>query len=500
MTALEVLERKGARLEETTTDGGDTPLHLAASEGHLHVVFLLLSLKVSPEPKNRRGKTPQDVLKRPSATPNCDMEIFRDISKTQIMEKWIESEGKIQPHEGMRTQQVSARWRSPSRPPGMRQGGKDKKDIDEMLRKKDAEALKMKEEISSLKDSVAKKEEDLEALKKSYEKDKKDIQEKMREKDAKAVEMKKEIASLKDAVAKKDEDLETLKVKRQEELQKEEDDRMDIENKATDERRNFNIEQCKLKDRIKKKDALDRDPPSGRKLWRIKVRVRDGQPPWGRLHPSPPHSVRRRYPRTRSPEDPQDVEGAGKEDGRLDAGGKRSGDVSREKRREARGKDGPSGAEVHGEGRYNAVGERGAKGGSAGDIPREGRTEQGDAADDGPGDRGVSTTIAKDTHSQHSINNKDEATATELGVPSDPPGHAQTADQPEGTATANAAGGTTHTEDTPKTLPIDAVSDDSPDTRKTRNALELLERHTQLIEGEPNEGYFCLVINRLWMF
>lgn len=44
-------------------------------------------------------------------------------------------------------------------------------------------------------------------------------------------------------------------MKRQEELQKEEDDRMDIENKATDERRNFNIEQCKLKDRIKKKDV-----------------------------------------------------------------------------------------------------------------------------------------------------------------------------------------------------------------------------------------------------
>ncbi|XP_069971349.1 ELKS/Rab6-interacting/CAST family member 1 isoform X1 [Penaeus vannamei] len=298
MTALEVLERKGARLEETTTDGGDTPLHLAASEGHLHVVFLLLSLKVSPEPKNRRGKTPQDVLKRPSATTNCDMEIFRDISKTQIMEKWIESEReRSNLTREMRTQQ------------------KDKKDIDEMLRKKDAEALKMKEEIYSLKDSVAKKEGDLEALKKSYEKDKKDTQEKMREKDAEAVEMKKEIASLKDAVAKKDEDLETLKksyekdkkdiqekmrekdaeavemkkeiaslkdavakkdedletlkqhgrgatdtdqgpfqMKRQEELQKEEDDRMDIENKATDERRNFNIEQCKLKDRIKKKD------------------------------------------------------------------------------------------------------------------------------------------------------------------------------------------------------------------------------------------------------
>lgn len=216
------------------------------------------------------------------------------------------------------------------------------------------------------------------------------------------------------------------------------------------------------------------------------MRVRDGQPPWGRPHPSPPHSVRRRYPRHRSSEDPQDVEGAGEEDGRLDAGGKRSGDVSREKRRGARGKDGPSGAEVHVEGRrIDAVGERGAKGGSAGDIPREGRTEQGDAADDGPGDRGVSTTIAKDTHSQHSINNKDEATATELGVPSDPPGHAQTADQPEGTATASAAGGTTRTEDTPKTLPLDAVSDDSPDTRKTRNALELLERHAQLLEGEP---------------
>ncbi|XP_069971263.1 uncharacterized protein [Penaeus vannamei] len=124
MTALEVLERKGARLEETTTDGGDTPLHLAASEGHLHVVFLLLSLKVSPQPKNRRGKTPQDVLKRPSATTNCTMEIFRDISKTQIMEKWIESEReRSNLTREVRTQQVSARWRSASRPPGMRQGG-----------------------------------------------------------------------------------------------------------------------------------------------------------------------------------------------------------------------------------------------------------------------------------------------------------------------------------------------------------------------------------------
>ncbi|XP_069971351.1 ELKS/Rab6-interacting/CAST family member 1 isoform X3 [Penaeus vannamei] len=256
MTALEVLERKGARLEETTTDGGDTPLHLAASEGHLHVVFLLLSLKVSPEPKNRRGKTPQDVLKRPSATTNCDMEIFRDISKTQIMEKWIESEReRSNLTREMRTQQKSYE--------------KDKKDTQEKMREKDAEAVEMKKEIASLKDAVAKKDEDLETLKKSYEKDKKDIQEKMREKDAEAVEMKKEIASLKDAVAKKDEDLETLKqhgrgatdtdqgpfqMKRQEELQKEEDDRMDIENKATDERRNFNIEQCKLKDRIKKKD------------------------------------------------------------------------------------------------------------------------------------------------------------------------------------------------------------------------------------------------------
>ncbi|ROT74826.1 hypothetical protein C7M84_006655 [Penaeus vannamei] len=147
MTVLEVLSRKGARLEETNK-GGDTPLHDAAREGHLHVVFLLLSLKVSPQPKNRRGETPQDVLKRPSATTNCDMEIFRDISKTQIMEKWIESEREISNlTREMRTQQ------------------KDKKDIDEMLRKKDAEALKMKEEISSLKDSVAKKEEDLEALK-----------------------------------------------------------------------------------------------------------------------------------------------------------------------------------------------------------------------------------------------------------------------------------------------------------------------------------------------
>nr|XP_027207062.1 ankyrin repeat and protein kinase domain-containing protein 1-like [Penaeus vannamei] len=90
MAVLEVLSRKGARLEETDKDG-DTPLHLAASEGHLRR-FLLLSLKVSPKPKNRRGKTPQDVLKKPSETKNSNMKIFRSISQTHIMEKWVESE------------------------------------------------------------------------------------------------------------------------------------------------------------------------------------------------------------------------------------------------------------------------------------------------------------------------------------------------------------------------------------------------------------------------
>lgn len=240
--------------------------------------------------------------------------------------------------------------------------------------------------------------------------------------------------------------------------------------------------------------ALDRDPPSGRRIWKIKVRVRDGQPPWGRPHASPLGSVRRRYPRQRSQEDPQDTEATGREDTQQDTGRKNSqvllrksshtkrhGVVFQGKRREVRRKNERLDAGVHIEGRQNDAAEGPAVEGKTA-ISRKGFVERGtsglgDADDDGPSDSVMSRTITKeDNYSQHSTNNRDEATVREVSVPSDPAGSAKTA--------ANAAGGTTATEDPPKTLPDGAVSEDPPGARKTRNAFEILEKHTDT-EAEP---------------
>ncbi|XP_037795102.1 uncharacterized protein LOC119590526, partial [Penaeus monodon] len=240
--------------------------------------------------------------------------------------------------------------------------------------------------------------------------------------------------------------------------------------------------------------ALDRDPPSGRRIWKIKVRVRDGQPPWGRPHASPLGSVRRRYPRQRSQEDPQDTEATGREDTQQDTGRKnsqvllrksshtkRNGVVFQGKRREVRRKNERLDAGVHIEGRQNDAAEGPAVEGKTA-ISRKGFVERGtsglgDADDDGPSDSVMSRTITKeDNYSQHSTNNRDEATVREVSVPSGPAGSAKTA--------ANAARGTTATEDPPKTLPDGAVSEDPPGARKTRNAFEILEKHTDT-EAEP---------------
>ncbi|XP_069971696.1 poly [ADP-ribose] polymerase tankyrase-2-like isoform X2 [Penaeus vannamei] len=236
MAVLEVLSRKGARLEETDKDG-DTPLHLAASEGHLHVVFLLLSLKVSPKPKNRRGKTPQDVLKKPSETKNSNMEIFRSISQTHIMEKWVESErGRLNLTREMRTQQTSHE--------------EDQKDLQEKLREKDEKVKETQNENAALKDAVAKKDGDLERLKTSLENYRKDMKEKLRDKDKEVEEKEIDIASLKDALAKKEDEISAVKTSL-ENYQKDMKEKLRDKDKEVEEKE---IDIASLKDALAKKE------------------------------------------------------------------------------------------------------------------------------------------------------------------------------------------------------------------------------------------------------
>nr|XP_027207068.1 ankyrin repeat domain-containing protein 42-like isoform X2 [Penaeus vannamei] len=240
MAVLEVLSRKGARLEETDKDG-DTPLHLAASEGHLHVVFLLLSLKVSPKPKNRRGKTPQDVLKKPSETKNSNMKIFRSISQTHIMEKWVESErGRLNLTREMRTQQTSHE--------------EDQKDLQEKLREKDEKVKETQNENAALKDAVAKKDGDLERLKTSLENYRKDMKEKLRDKDKEVEEKEIDIASLKDALAKKEDEISEVKTSH-------EKDQKDLQEKLREKDENVQKtqdENTALKDAVTEKEDVIR--------------------------------------------------------------------------------------------------------------------------------------------------------------------------------------------------------------------------------------------------
>lgn len=44
--------------------------------------------------------------------------------------------------------------------------------------------------------------------------------------------------------------------------------------------------------------ALDRDPPSGKNEWKVRVQVRDGQAPWDRLEQGQPSRLFTRYPRS----------------------------------------------------------------------------------------------------------------------------------------------------------------------------------------------------------
>ncbi|XP_037776126.1 ankyrin repeat domain-containing protein 1-like [Penaeus monodon] len=64
--ALEALAASGADVDPVD-DAGNTPLHDAASNGRLLAVGVLTGLGASTSKKNKVGKTPKDLLGKPSA-------------------------------------------------------------------------------------------------------------------------------------------------------------------------------------------------------------------------------------------------------------------------------------------------------------------------------------------------------------------------------------------------------------------------------------------------
>lgn len=60
MKLIELLVRKGARINATAENGG-TPLHLAAFWGHFDVVKVLVEEGASMDVKNDKGRTPLDL-------------------------------------------------------------------------------------------------------------------------------------------------------------------------------------------------------------------------------------------------------------------------------------------------------------------------------------------------------------------------------------------------------------------------------------------------------
>ncbi|XP_063584600.1 ankyrin repeat and SAM domain-containing protein 4B-like, partial [Penaeus indicus] len=79
--ALEALAAGGADVDPVD-DEGNTPLHDAASRGHLLAVGVLTGLGASTSKKNKGGKTPQDLLGKPSAD-----ELFSMAKKCAAAEK-----------------------------------------------------------------------------------------------------------------------------------------------------------------------------------------------------------------------------------------------------------------------------------------------------------------------------------------------------------------------------------------------------------------------------
>ncbi|XP_042860826.1 ankyrin repeat domain-containing protein 65-like isoform X2 [Penaeus japonicus] len=88
---LEVLREGGADVD--AADGeGDTPLHKAASLGHLLAIFMLMNFGASTYKKDKSGRTPQDLMPRSFSTESCGMELFQSASMTHVAQGWVATE------------------------------------------------------------------------------------------------------------------------------------------------------------------------------------------------------------------------------------------------------------------------------------------------------------------------------------------------------------------------------------------------------------------------
>ncbi|XP_069973241.1 uncharacterized protein [Penaeus vannamei] len=93
LTTLEVLQERGAAVD-VKDDNGDTPLHLAATEGRLLALFSLVK-RGAPITKNKRRKTPRDLMKKTSSRDGPGIELFRGVSMGAVLERWTEVEKEV---------------------------------------------------------------------------------------------------------------------------------------------------------------------------------------------------------------------------------------------------------------------------------------------------------------------------------------------------------------------------------------------------------------------
>ncbi|XP_047481970.1 golgin subfamily A member 6-like protein 22 isoform X1 [Penaeus chinensis] len=188
-------------------------MHIAASEGHLHVLYTLVKLGVAMDARNSRGKTPKDILKESSTTADYDMEIFKGISLIEIMEKYLAAEkGKVSLQRDKRALQNEHK--------------KELKRIEEDQRRRDADSRGMKKEIAALKEKIK-------AMEEEHRTELQNVTEREQEKEAEFVKMKNEIISLKETIASRDEEIRSLEEKRREESQGEAEERGEAEIEAS---------------------------------------------------------------------------------------------------------------------------------------------------------------------------------------------------------------------------------------------------------------------------
>ncbi|ROT81856.1 putative serine/threonine-protein phosphatase 6 regulatory ankyrin repeat subunit A-like [Penaeus vannamei] len=168
----------------------NTALHIAASQGHLHVLFTLVKLGAATNVRNGRGETPKELLKGTSTTANYDMEIFNGISLIEIMEKYLAAEkGKA----SLRREYMSFQ----------NEHKKELKSIKEDQRKRDADSQTMKKEIGALKDKIK-------AIEEEHKAELRNVAENQQEKEAEILRMQNEIVGLKETVASRDEKIKSL--------------------------------------------------------------------------------------------------------------------------------------------------------------------------------------------------------------------------------------------------------------------------------------------------